>query len=256
MYFNPIAALVSVVLMFSLFSGGIRILSEFHLKKRRNNRESVPSGYPEKLLQLRQVARAYDKFCFPSMSRGYWAYNVLIILFLLVTAVLSGLYASGVFVRFQSEFGGGVLGFGVLMGLLPFIKTGWYQNYKRKSNFRRYRWLRRKLGSVEEMVSLYLLARSVCGEATDSETPLRRMSYGARFFVVPGSILFTFVPVIGLSSDALFLWLLCVYSGGATVFLFLWFARLFRRADWHGVSPCKYYPVRMLLSDLGWLSRM
>jgi hypothetical protein len=190
------------------------------------------------------------------MSWGYLTYNIGVLLFLLVTAVFSGLYAASVIIRFQNVFYLADVGVAVLLGVLPFAGTGWYRKYKLKSNFRRYRWLRRKLGTEEELISLYLLGRSVCGEAADSDKTLRRLSNGARFFIIPGSILFTFIPVTGMPSGTLFLWLTCVYTGGSVAFLSFWLWRLLRRVDWLGVSPCRYYPVRMLLSDIARLSQL
>lgn len=256
MYFNAIAALIAVVVGFPLLLQAAENLGVMFTGRKGKPREFFLRGYPRQILQIRAQARDYEKLCYPPYSRAYWLYNLSLLLFFLGISVVSALYAVNIISRFVDDFYAAATVLGLFLGGLPFLGTGWYRKYQPKSKFRKYHWLLRHVGSPSQLLSLYLVGRSCCGDKADRERFPQRMVYGARFFLVPGSIVFSVVPVSGCSPDAIFLWIFSLYCAGITALQFVWlWRRSFPKAK-RRHSPCHQREVLLLLSDIGEILRL
>lgn len=84
------------------------------------------------------------------------------------------------------------------------------------------------------------------------------LALGVRFYLLPGSAVFTVEAITGMGHTTLFLWILCVYTAGSAAFFgYGMVARWIRgRIPSHSVSLCRYAPVRLLMSDIATFLRL
>jgi hypothetical protein len=223
---------------------------------------AAPDGYPQILLDARNVAQRYyrenyqrfwdDIAALENLKCFYRALVVLLLGAVALSALFLGADLLGLPIVFPWYLNLAVAACFVILVLLSFFFY-WLSiptRYGQTSDDAQEAWLDANFGNRVHWLAVWRDARIYCGESVTN--PFRVVFAAKRwsFFLVPALAALSVVPILEVSGNAVLLTAILVISaGGVWLAIYRWRV-LFHDAAAISKAPDEYIPLRIMLNDV------